>query len=105
MVSDKVIGEMAQRLVEKFDPLKIVLFGSHARGDARTHSDVDLLVIMPDGTHTRKAAISMLSELRNADAATDVVVATPHTLRAFGDSVGMVYRPALREGKTIYERG
>ncbi len=43
----KMISEMVNRIVEHFDPEKIILFGSHARGEAGPDSDVDLLVVMP----------------------------------------------------------
>jgi len=103
-VGNAVIDEMVARLVGRFRPLRVILFGSWARGDAAQDSDVDLLVIMPNGTQTRKAAIAMMSALRDADAAKDVVVATPKTLERFGDSPGMVYGSALREGRVLYER-
>jgi predicted nucleotidyltransferase len=44
-VSDKVIDEMAQRIVREVDPQRILLLGSWARGEAREDSDVDLLVV------------------------------------------------------------
>jgi predicted nucleotidyltransferase len=50
-----VITEMVERIVREFQPEKIILFGSHARGDAHKWSDVDLLVVMPDGTVLRPA--------------------------------------------------
>ena len=59
---------------------------------------------MPDGTHPRRAAAAMLSELRDADAAKDVIVATPSILERYGGVRGLVYETALREGKTLYER-
>ena len=42
-----VIRRMVRRLVKQFDPDQIILFGSHARGDAGPDSDIDLLVVMP----------------------------------------------------------
>ena len=49
------IAEMVRRIVERFDPEKIILFGSHARGDATPDSDVDLLVVMPvQGSSARR---------------------------------------------------
>ena len=42
-----VITKMVERIVESFQPVKIILFGSHARGTAHTESDVDLMVVMP----------------------------------------------------------
>ncbi|MCY3898704.1 MAG: nucleotidyltransferase domain-containing protein [Caldilineaceae bacterium] len=40
------IQAVAQLIVERFDPEQIILFGSHARGNAGSHSDIDLLVIL-----------------------------------------------------------
>ena len=52
----KKIEEMVRRIVERFHPEKIILFGSHARGTAGPDSDVDLLVVMPvQGSRRRKA--------------------------------------------------
>src|SRR5258706_7383160 len=48
-VSDDLLSQMAQVIVQAVEPERIVLFGSHARGDARPDSDVDLLVIEREG--------------------------------------------------------
>ena len=103
MIAESTIQAMAQRIVEKFNPLRIVLFGSCARGDGKAR-DVDFLVVMPDGTPVREASVAMMRELRDAQAAKDVIVATPKTLHRFGDSPGMIYRYALKEGRVLYER-
>ena len=64
LIPDSTIQAMVKRLVDGFQPLRVVLFGSCARGDATRGSDVDLLVVMPEGTHTRRAAVAMLSARR-----------------------------------------
>lgn len=43
---EKAIKEMVKRIVRQFQPEKIILFGSHARGTSRSDSDIDLLVVM-----------------------------------------------------------
>lgn len=43
-----VIDEAVRLLVDEFDPLEVILFGSYARGDANEASDIDLLVVVPD---------------------------------------------------------
>ena len=45
MISEAIIREAARRLAEKFNPDRIILFGSHARGTADDHSDVDFMVL------------------------------------------------------------
>lgn len=88
-----------------FDPLKVILFGSFARGEASYHSDVDLLVVMPDGMEDeRRVTVGILGALKDLPISKDVVVTTPEEIERRGDLVGTVFRPALREGKVLYER-
>ena len=95
---------MVHRLANQFDPDRVILFGSRARGDAREWSDVDLLVVMPDGTDRREAAVDMGVALGDLPVAKDIVVTTPSDIEQRGDVIGTVLRPALREGTVLYER-
>ena len=101
---DAVVATMVQRLSNQFDPDRVILFGSRARGDAREWSDVDLLVVMPDGTDRREAAVDMGVALGDLPVAKDIVVTTPSDIEQRGDVIGTVLRPALREGTVLYER-
>jgi uncharacterized protein len=101
---DEIIAEMTRRIVEKFDPLQVILFGSQARGDAHANSDVDLLVVFPTCENTRLAAVAILSELRGLGMDKDVVITTPEEIAARGHLIGTVLEPALREGLVLYER-
>jgi len=100
---ESVISEMVERLVREFDPLKIVLFGSHARGEARWDSDVDLLVVLREVPDKHAATVDMLRALGDLSVAADVIPTDPGEIARRGDLVGTVLRPALREGKTVYE--
>ena len=104
MVADK-IDAMVQRLVERFDPDKIILFGSHARGTARPDSDVDLLVVMPVTGSKRKKQIELRCALHDIRIAKDIIVVTPDEVERRRNIVGTIIRPALREGKVLYARG
>ena len=44
---NKTIARMVRRIIKRFDPERVILFGSHARGEAGPDSDIDLLVVMP----------------------------------------------------------
>lgn len=101
---DAVVETMVERLAERFEPERIILFGSRARGDAKAGSDVDLLVVMPDGTGQQKAAVAMHLLLGDLPLAKDIVVTTPDHIARRGHVIGTVLRPALREGKVLYER-
>ena len=93
-----------ERLAQQFDPLKIILFGSHAREDARPDSDIDLLVVLPKVENKRETAAEMLRVLRGIPLGVDVIPTDPEEIEEWGDLVGTILRPALREGRTIYER-
>ena len=101
----EILEEITNRLVARFDPVRIILFGSQARGDARAHSDVDILVVLPNGADKLRAMADALNTLGGLGISKDVVVATPEDIADHGDLVGSVLRPALREGKVLYDRG
>lgn len=96
------IPEIVERLAREFDPVKIILFGSHARGMGRDGSDVDLLVVLPRVESKRDVEVAMLDALGDVPIAKDVIVTTPDELARRGDAIGTVFRAALREGRMIY---
>ena len=104
MVSSDVIQQMVETIVREFHPVRVILFGSHARGDAGPDSDVDLLVVLPQADDKRKAAIAMREALDTFPTAKDVIVTTPEEIARLGHIVGTILRPALREGKVLYDR-
>lgn len=97
------LTEVVDRIVHKFHPVRIILFGSWARGTAREDSDLDLLVVLPKVEHKRKAAIEVLRALNGLPITKDVIVTTPNEIKERGQVVGNILRPALEEGKIIYE--
>jgi HEPN domain-containing protein/predicted nucleotidyltransferase len=99
-----LLPAVTDRLVRRFAPLQVILFGSQARGDAGPWSDVDLLVVLPEVADTSRAVLDMRGELRDLHVSTDITVTTPDEIRRRGNLVGTVLRPALREGRVLYER-
>jgi predicted nucleotidyltransferase len=98
----KILDDLVRRIVEVVQPRQIILFGSAVRGDMRPDSDIDILVVVPDGTHRRQTAQTIYQHLIGLQTAVDVVVATESDLRVYGDNFSLVYYPALREGRAIY---
>jgi predicted nucleotidyltransferase len=101
-ISQQARDEVIRRIVEAVDPIRIILFGSAARGEEHEGSDVDLLVVMPDGAHRRHTAQAIYPSLLGTGVAVDVLVATPSDLERYGDSPGLVYREIMREGVELY---
>jgi predicted nucleotidyltransferase len=104
MTDAALIETMTERIVRHFQPLQLILFGSHARGEAMPRSDVDLLVVMPQVSDKRRVTIEIRRVLADLPICKDIIITTPEEIARRGDLVGTVLRPALREGKVLYER-
>jgi len=100
----KKIEDMVKRIVRQFHPLKIILFGSYARGTAGPDSDVDLLVVMPTKGSKREKAVEIGVALHDIRIPKDVIVVTPEEFEWRKDVIGTIERPAAREGKVLYAR-
>lgn len=99
-----LLPTVIDRLVSGFGPQRIIVFGSQARGTARKESDLDILVVMPDGTPRRETRIAMRKTLRDLPMAKDILVTTPAEITRRGDIPGLVLYTALREGAEVYAR-
>jgi len=96
---------MVDVIVREVRPHRIVLFGSRARGTHRPDSDIDLLVVVPDGTDVAKAETRISLALFPRPALWfDVVVVTEFTLAYHGAAPWYVYLYALRDGIDVYRR-
>jgi predicted nucleotidyltransferase len=95
------LNELVERIRRVVDPVRVILFGSAARGEMGQASDLDVLVIVRNGTDTRAVTRRVYRELIGSKAAADVVVATEEEIDLYGDNYSLVYYRALREGKEI----
>src|SRR5262245_11949585 len=98
------IQRMVRRIVSRFHPERIILFGSHARGDAGADSDVDLLVVMPLTGPKREKELEIRLASRGIHVPKDIVVTTPEDFHCRKEIPGTIERPAAREGKVLYAR-
>ncbi len=98
------IQEMVRRIVTQFQPESIILFGSHARGDAVADSDIDLLVVMPVKGSKRKARLSIRTALHDIPVAKDVIVSDPVEFKWRKNIVGTIEWPASHEGRVLYAK-
>jgi predicted nucleotidyltransferase len=98
------IDRMAKRIVKRFHPEKIILFGSQARGDAGPDSDVDLLVVMPVEGSIVELRLAIRAALHSIPIPVDIIVTTPEDFAWRKDFVGTIEWPATREGRVLYAR-
>jgi len=93
---------MTERIVERFQPRQVILFGSHARGDTTPDSDVDFLVIMPFSGSRLDTCIEIRKVLFGFGVPKDVMVLTPEEFERHKDLPGTIAYPAAHEGRVLY---
>jgi len=98
------IEELVSRIVSRFRPLRVILFGSRARGTGQPDSDADILVVMPVKGSRREAATEIDIALIGIKLPVDIIVATPEDIARSGDMFGTVIHEALEEGKVLYDQ-
>ncbi len=103
-VTPVLLDEIVRRILAVGSPERIVLFGSHARGDAGATSDLDLLIVEESTLPRYRRAPPYLRALVGTYPAKDVVVWTPAEVDAWREVPNAFITAALREGRTLYER-
>jgi uncharacterized protein len=101
-LSPDLIEEIVRRVTSALHPRRVILFGSAARGEMGPKSDVDLLIVMPDGTRRRDASHKAYLALSGLGVAKDVIVVTESDVKEFGQNPSLVIKPALEEGREVY---
>jgi len=97
------IRRFARRVAERFEPDKIILFGSHAYGTPDEDSDVDILVVMPARNQLDQAFRIRLEV--PAPFAMDLIVRTPGNLQRWLDQGESFHSEIVSRGKVLYEKG
>ena len=101
IVREEILQEIVRRIVAAVQPQKIILFGSAARQEMGPDSDLDLLVIK-SCRNRRETARRIRRRLIGIGVPKDIIVATPEDIERYKDTIGLIYRPALRDGKVLY---
>ncbi len=102
-IDEKLIRYVTNTIVEHFHPRRIILFGSHARGDAHSDSDLDLLIEMETDLpfYERTIAVDQVFGLRSWPM--DILVYTPSEMERERGKVFSIAKIADREGRVLYE--
>ncbi|PSN14031.1 hypothetical protein C7293_13365 [filamentous cyanobacterium CCT1] len=105
MLTQTTIEQIADRIVERFHPEKIILFGSYARGEAHDHSDLDLLIVMATLAPRGQRSAPILKMLAQDYAEPiDVVVRSAQALKDWEQIPGSFAHQVLTEGIVLYDR-
>jgi predicted nucleotidyltransferase len=104
MTPPEYLDRIVKRIVTRFHPEKVILFGSHARREAGPDSDIDLLVVMAFEGSAFDRGLEISLALPDLPVPVDILVTTPEDFAWRKDVVGTVEWPASREGKVVYAR-
>lgn len=102
--TERILQEIVQRIETVVQPERVILFGSRARGDARSDSDFDLLVIAESEEPRYRRAAPLYAALADIPVETEVMVYTPAEVDEWRMVPQSFVTTAIREGSILYER-
>lgn len=103
-ISMQNIRSLVRRITNKFQPEKVVLFGSYAYGNPGPESDVDLLVVMNTSLSSRQQRLRISQAISPRPFPLDIIVRTPEELEHRLELGDPFLREVLSQGRVIYER-
>src|SRR3989441_10250283 len=101
---EPLLEQIVARIVEQAQPEKVILFGSRARGDARSSSDFDILVIKESDEPRSRRDVPLYRALAGLWADVDIMVYTPEEVWEWSAVPQAFVTTAVREGRILYER-
>jgi len=102
VIDEAKIREVVSKLVEAANPVRVILFGSYGRGEARDDSDLDFLVIERDVADKAGEMVRLRRALRPLRVPVDVLVTSAAEVEDIGHLPGTVLYWALREGRIVH---
>lgn len=104
MTDSRLLTDITIRIVERFNPRRIILFGSHARGEAGPESDLDIFIEMESAASPPERAVEVSSLFGLRPWSLDLVVYTPAEVEKLRGVGGTLLSVIEAEGKPLYER-
>jgi uncharacterized protein len=100
---DVILDEVTRLLTKAAHPVKIILFGSYARGDFDKHSDLDLLIILSNVENRFDEMVRLRHVLRDIPMPIDLIVYPTDRVKQRQHLRGTMLFHALKEGKVLYD--
>jgi len=104
VIGSDLLEDILERIRDRFNPEKIILFGSYAQGEATEDSDLDLLVVAETDLPLRERFLTASRLLADFPVAFDIILKTPEEYRRWRSVVNHIIYFADKYGKVVYER-
>jgi uncharacterized protein len=101
MTDEALIEEAASRLAAAAPDAKVILFGSRARGEGRSNSDLDLLVIEPELKSRRAEFVRLRQALGDLGVPIDLIVLSAEYAAQRVEVRGSMVNEAVRRGRVL----
>jgi predicted nucleotidyltransferase len=99
---ESVVREITGRIILVAQPLKVYLFGSAVKNTFHENSDLDFLVVVPNGINKRQTTMSIYKQLLEIGFASDIVVVTVDDFDNYKDDSSYIIKTAIAEGRLVY---
>ena len=103
MVDERAIVALGEQIARDFEPERIILFGSHATGEAGADSDVDILVVLPFLGRGFDKSLEILDRT-DPQFPIDLIARRPEDVERRYSEGDPLVREALDHGRVLYER-
>ncbi len=107
-ITQKILDEMVEAIVNEVSPEQVILFGSRARGEEKTGSDLDLIVVESESfgpkRSRRKESARLWNLLSRFPVSKDILVYSSEEVNRWKYGVNHIIARAYREGKVLYEK-
>ena len=103
MITEATIRQAVKLLIEAGRPTRIILFGSHGRGEPGLESDLDFLVVQPTVKDRHQEMVRLRRELSPLRIPADVIVVSEKSFQEWRHTPGNILHEAAQEGRVLYE--
>lgn len=104
MLTDTEINNLIYKIAERFQPIKVIVFGSYAKGKATYKSDLDLFIVKDSHLPMKQRAGELQPMVSNLLVPVDIHVYTPEEVEEYGSQEYSFVHSVLKTGKVYFER-
>lgn len=104
MLTDAEINKLIEDIVQRISPVKVIIFGSYAKGTANYKSDLDIFIVQDSHLPMKLRADDLRPVLSGLLVAVDVHVYTPEEVEEYGTEEYSFVHSVVKTGKVYFER-